>query len=388
MKALLIGVGAGGNKSVLTVMQMNEEITKDDIILINSTKKDIPEEFDGMTVILSPDDSGCGKERSVAKEFTLTAIQSGKLKIEDMVDVNQYDIIVIVTSVEGGTGSGASPIIAKYCNQILGKNTHLIGFTGFEEDVRGLQNTVEFFQELDDDIMVQCISNKSFLKSCGNSKFKAEQAANRELAQRIRILDGSLLKASDQNIDSTDIFKVANTFGYMTIETKELTGSIDDMVTFNKICETMVYNSHSLKSTEPGQQRMAVIMNISPTSEDFIDTSFAFLKSVYGNPYEAFLHKQYDANMPEFIAFISSGQALPLDEVKAVYERYMEESKKVNKNRDAFFSEVHSLKGDLDNKRFNMGRPTQKPSMDRTDFMKQFQTKPAPSQPKQPDKRG
>lgn len=386
MKALLIGVGAAGNKSVLTTMRTNDEINLEDVILVNSTSKDIPQEFEGTTIILSPDDSGCGKERSIAKEFMLTAVQTGKFNLEEKVDINNYDICVVVTSIEGGTGSGSAPIIAKYCNQVLGKNTHLIGFTGFEEDVRGLQNTVEFFQEVDDDIIVQCISNKSFLKSCGGSKFKAEQAANRELAKRIQILDGSLLKASEQNIDSTDIYKVVNTFGYTTIEYEEIKGSIDDLISFNKICETMIYNSKSLKSTDPGQQRMGVIMNISPVSEDFIDSSFKLFKETYGHPYEVFTHKQYDASMPEFIAVISSGQTLPLDEVKAVYDRYNEESSKVNKNRDTFFTEIHNLKGNSEDNRFNMGRSRGSSQVSKGDFLNQFQTKPVKS--KENNKKG
>ena len=175
MKTLLIGVGAAGNKAALTVIN-GQKITTEDVLLINSTNKDIPKEFKGNTIILSPNNSGCGKERSIAKEFTLTAIQSGKLNLSDKID--KYEIVVVVTSLEGGTGSGAAPIIAKYCNQVLGKNTHLIGFTGFEEDVRGLQNTIEFFQEIDSDIMVQTIQNKAFLKSAGNNKFNEEQLAN------------------------------------------------------------------------------------------------------------------------------------------------------------------------------------------------------------------
>jgi cell division GTPase FtsZ len=380
MKALIIGVGAAGNKAVLTVQQMNAEIALEDIILVNSTPKDIPADFAGTSIIISPDDSGCGKERTIAKEFTLTAIQSGKFDIAEKVE--SYDIIIIVTSLEGGTGSGSAPIIAKYCNEVLGKNTHLIGFTGFEEDARGLQNTVEFFQEVGSNIMVQCIQNKSFLKSCGGSKFKAEQAANRELANRIRILDGSLLRASEQNIDSTDIYKVVNTNGYMTIESETIKGSLDDVSNFNKLCEMMIYNSKSLKSSDPGQVRMAVIMNISPVSEDFIDSNFTLLKDAYGYPYECFMHKQYDESQPEYIAFISSGQKMPLDEVKAIYDRYVEESSKVSRSNDKFFDEVAGFKGNKDDNKFNMGRPTQKTTVNKADFMKQFQTKPTKNEKK------
>ena len=375
MKVLLIGVGAAGNKSALTVLNTNEEISIEDVILVNSTSKDIPAEYTGKRIILSPDDSGCGKERPIAKEFTLTAIQTGKFDIAE--DVESYDLIAVVASLEGGTGSGAAPIIAKYCNQVLGKNVQVFGFTGFEEDVRGLQNTVEFFQELDDDIAVQCIRNASFMKQAG-SKFKAEQMANRELARRISLIDGSMLNASDQNIDSTDIYKVVNTWGYTTTGYEVVRGPLTDVADFNKICEKMVYEDRGLKNVDPGQERMAVIMNISPVSEDYIDPNFTVLKKAFGNPYECFIHKQYNPDEDEYIAFISAGQRLPLEEVKAIYERYLAESKKVNKVNDTFFSKVNSFVGNAEDNMFNMGRPKQKESIAKGDFIKQFQTKPAP----------
>lgn len=374
MKVLLIGVGAAGNKAVLTVANTNDEIDMDDIVLINSTTKDIPTEYNGYKIILSPDDAGCGKERSAAKDYTVTAIQSGKF--DKLVEIAEnYDAICIVTSLEGGTGSGASPLIAKFSNSVIGKNTHLFGFTGFEEDPRGLQNTIEFFQDIDEDIMVQCICNNLFLKS-RDGKFKAEKLANLELARRIKTIDGGMLVASEQNIDSTDLYKVVNTFGYATTgyeQIREPFNSVDD---FNKICEKMIYENKGLKNTEAGQQRMAVIMNINPVSEDYIDTNYTVLKKAFGTPYECFTHKQYDPNEEEFIAFISSGQKLPLEEVKAIYDRYMSISSSVVQNAsDTFHSEVSgfNLSGVA---KFDMGRPKQKNSVSRDDFLKGLQTKP------------
>lgn len=375
MKALLIGVGAAGNKSVLTVVK-EQKAKLEDVILINSTSKDIPKDYKGKKIILSPNDSGCGKERSLSKDYTFTAINSGKLNLEK--EVQQYDIVVIVTSLEGGTGSGAAPVIAKYCNEMLAKNTHLIGFTGFEEDVRGLQNTIEFFQEIDSEIVVQTIQNKLFLKAAGNNKFKAELLANQELAKRIEIINGSLLKDSEQNIDDTDIYKVINTKGYMTAEIIEIRESLMDTSDFDKLCKKMIYDSKSLKSNDAGQIRMGVIMNLSPASEDAIDSMYTVLKEAYGDPFECFTHKQFDKTLPEFVSFISSGMKLPIDEVEAVYKRYKEESAKVNKSADDFFTKIGGLKGNSEDSRFNMGRPSssQKPKS-KEEFMSQFQTKPS-----------
>lgn len=353
MKTLLVGVGAAGNKAVMEAVESG--ITKeDDVIMINSTSKDFPREFNGKKVVISPSvEGGCGKERAIAKDFAVTAIRSGKLNDDK---INGYTTVIVVTSVEGGTGSGSAPIIAKFYNQVYRKNVHIIAFTGFEEDVRGLSNTVEFFQEVDSALIVQTIANKSFMRLAQNNKMKAEQLANREMCKRIEILTGKNFIDSEQNIDDTDILKVSNTSGYMTVESAKIEKPLVDQDDFNKLVKKMVYDSKSVKSTNPGATRIGVILNIDPASEDAIDYTFSAIKEVYGNPYECFLQKQWDEKQ-EYVAFIASGMAMPLDEIRSVYERYKEATEKVNKDPDSFFTEIQSMNLNQEDKKFDMIRP-------------------------------
>jgi cell division GTPase FtsZ len=366
MKTLLIGVGAAGNKAVYEAV--NCKLFKEtDTVIINSTSKDFPKDYKGNKIILSPNDTGCGKERSAAKEYVKLAIKAGKLNIEN---ISNYDTIIICTSVEGGTGSGSTPIIAQYFKQVANKNVHVVAFTGFEEDVRGLANTVEFFQELDKDIVVQTISNASFLEKANNNKFKAEELADKEMCTRIRVFTGMDFIESEQNIDDTDINKVSNTTGYMTVEYKQLRKPLEEQEDFNKVIKNMIYNSHSIKSNNPGAIRTGVILNISPESVDAIDYSFTDIYETYGKPYENFLQKQWDGKK-EYIAFIISGMNMPLDEVKGIYERYKEASEKVNKEVDKFNKEMNSLSLNEEDEMFNMLKSQEK-GMSTTDFLSQF----------------
>lgn len=369
MKTLLVGVGAAGNKAVQCAVE-NGITKEEDAIIINSTDKDFPSNFNGTKIVLSPKNAGCGKERSVAKDYAMTAIKSGKLNLET---VNSYTTVIVVTSVEGGTGSGSTPIIAKFFNQVFRKNVHIIAFTGFEEDVRGLGNTVEFFQEVDSNLIVQTISNQAFMRYCGYNKFKAEQMANDEMCKRIEILTGKKFIASSQNIDDTDILKVSNTSGYMTVEQATLEKPLVDQDDFNKVVKKMIYDSKSAKSNDPGAVRIGVILNINPASEDAIDYNFASIKEAYGNPYECFMQKQWDGKK-EYIAFIVSGMQMPIDEMRAIYERYQERTSKVNKNADAFYKEMQSMSLEADDKKFDMIKPVSQ-GLNVADFMKQFETK-------------
>lgn len=371
MKTLLIGVGAAGNKAVMDAIDQGVVEVKDTII-VNSTSKDFPKEYEGLTITISPNDKGCGKERDVAKNYTMTAIKSGKFNLEI---INNFSTVAIVSSVEGGTGSGATPILAKFFNQVFKKNVHVFAFKGAEEDVRGLSNTIEFFQEIDPNIIVNVIDNMAFMRDAGYNKFKAEKLANIEMCKRLELITGQKFIDSKQNIDDTDIIKVSNTSGYMTVEHRYLDKALIDQDDFNRVIKKMIYESKSLKCKAPGAVRLGVILNIDPASEDAIDYSFKNIKSAYGNPYECFMQEQWDGEK-EYIAFIASGMKMPIEELKAIYERYREQSEQVNKDKDSFFNEIQNLQLKEEDKKFDMIKVSEASEGESVDsFLKQFETK-------------
>lgn len=349
MKVILLGVGAAGNKAALDAIERGV-IDVEDTILINSTSKDIPKDYTGNVIILTDNDAGAGKERPIAKEYTKAAMKAGKF---DIPNINHYAAVIICTSVEGGTGSGSVPIIASYFNKVCARNVHIIAFTGFEEDVRGLANTVDFFKEIDPAIMVQTISNKAFLPAAGNNKLKAEELANKEMSERISVLTGQDFIEGSQNIDDTDILKLSNTSGYMTVEKKYFNKSLETSDDFEKIIKNMIYNSASIKSENPAAARLGVVLNINPASEDAIDYTFASLKKAYGNPFEFFIQVQWDEKK-EYIAYIASGMRMPIDEMMAVYQRYMEQTERINKNGDGFYATMNEMKILDEDAQFNM----------------------------------
>lgn len=368
MRSLLVGVGAAGNKAVMTAIEQGS-VKEENTIMINSTSKDFPQGYSGKTIILSPDDTGCGKEQAIAKGYAISAIKAGKFNIEG---IESYSMVIICTSVEGGTGSGSTPLIAEFFSDFLKKNTHVIAFTGFEEDVRGLSNTVEFFKSLSQKLIIQTIRNKAFLRKANNNKFKAEELANLEMCKRIEILTAKNFIPSSQNIDDTDIMKVSNTAGYMTIEHRFIEKPLADQDEFNHVVKKMIYESASIKSNDPGASRIGVILNVDPMSEDAIDFTFATILEAYGMPFEKFMQKQWDGKK-EYIALIVSGMQMPIDEIKAVYDRYKEESERVNKNADMFFAETKDLGMSEEDTMFNMIRPVERNQGSIDDFLSKFE---------------
>ena len=129
MKGLIIGIGAAGNKSVINLIE-KDVVSSDDVMLINSTLMDIPAKYKEMAYILEGTDGGFGKERTASKEAMIKKLKSGTLPIKEKA-AQGYKFVAIVSSTEGGTGSGASTILAQYIQSVVSLPVHLIGFAGF-----------------------------------------------------------------------------------------------------------------------------------------------------------------------------------------------------------------------------------------------------------------
>ena len=62
------------------------------------------------------------------------------------------------------------------------------------------------------------------------------------MCKRIRVFTGMDFIDSKQNIDDTDINKVSNTSGYMTVEYKQLRKPLESQDDFNKVIKILELN--------------------------------------------------------------------------------------------------------------------------------------------------
>lgn len=275
-------------------------------------------------------------------------LQENTIPLKEFLHLDEPDkkaeLVVIVTSTEGGTGSGSSVVIGKYIQQVLGIQVHMFGFAGFQSDVRGLKNTVEWFQELEDDFTVECIENSKFLTECRGNKIKAEKAANTEFGKKLGILMGNPIRDSSHNIDKTDLLKVSTEKGFMFIESTNFE-KIKNREQFESMVIDMIDNTKSVDISDITSTRIAVIINISESATDYISYE-NILNERYGDPYEVFLHIQHEADMPEFIAIIVAGVKMPVEEVQKIHNEYKARMSRVDRNADSFFAAAKNL--DLD----------------------------------------
>lgn len=357
MNVKIIGIGAAGNKAAIESTKIGI-LNPEHILLMNTAMQDIPEAYKGRSIIFSNKTAagGCGKERNRSKQFITEFISDGDSLAQALNHlIMPNDLVVVVTSTEGGTGSGAAPIIAAYIDEVVGVRPQLIAFTGTEDDIRGLQNTLDFFKdcsELCADCVVQAISNKKYMPIANNNKLRAEQMANDDFIRRIKVLQGSILRESSQNIDEMDHLKLVTTPGYMSIESIATTEAIENVDQFNTLCETMINSSKSLSNGSDKCVRLGIILNIGDDDKDNIDWSFTKIKSQFAEIGEVFLHVQTALNESRTITIIMCGMEMPIKFVMATYEKFKSRTSKSAKATD-FAKTMSEIKTDGNSYDFN-----------------------------------
>ena len=154
-KILLIGCGKTGNKLVNDMMVKDSRYTG---IFVNSSYGDmasLPKFNQDTNAFLFPGTNGSGKDPAIAEQFVKGSIKS----LVDMVSgYPLHDTIVILSSADGGTGSGTTPMLAKLLKHtFMSKNltNKKINVIGVAPDIKNndkisFENTIRFWNNLMD----------------------------------------------------------------------------------------------------------------------------------------------------------------------------------------------------------------------------------------------
>lgn len=346
MELEVFGIGAAGNKAAIKLID-ESIMSRDYVKLFNTTTKDIPTEYknnsDLVITFASSILGGCGKEPAKGRKAIEDAMNNGNIDIAEIIHPETKEII-LVTSTEGGTGCGATPYIAK---RLIALNipVHIFAFVGFQEDFRSIKNTLSFFSNMDDNVILHVIKNREFLDYT-NDYQSAERLANEEFVKQVATLKGNLIP-SEQNIDDKDMYKATTTPGYMDVKNISLSGvKNEDM--FNKAIVNAYTNSKSF-DFDPTAKRVAIIINASEKTRVAIDNTFSVLFKYTGDPKingEFFKHIQYDASQPEYIDVIASGIKIPDKEFAKIAQEFQDVKAKREKNSVSYQSVFSGI--DLD----------------------------------------
>ena len=344
MRIKILGIGAAGNKAAINCIEKGV-ISEKDVALLNTTLKDIPEVYKDLGYLFSTDLGGCGKERNIAKKAMLAAINNKELSLSSLVD-DDTQLVCLVSSTEGGSGSGAISLCAKYY-MAMNIPVHVFALVGFNDDERGVKNSLEFFKDLDDNIILHTICNSEFLDYTGNHLL-AERAANDWFTKSIEVLIGNYIIPSEQNMDGMDMYKIVNQTGYMDIHCVDLS----NVKTPQEYQQTMVAEFQDMKGFEydPCCAKLGIIINLPERKRSIVDYTFDVIKRYTGEP-GIIYHQVQDDEESQYIFIIAAGLRFPADGIKRLAKVYSDIKEKRKANQSSFkdiFSDI-DLDDDEDN---------------------------------------
>lgn len=204
----VIGVGGGGNNSIKTLL--GTKLDGLDFIIAN-TDKQVLEQFDKSMVLQLGDKKGlgAGAKPEIGKAAALASEDEIKSRLKGA------DLVIITAGMGGGTGTGASPVIAKIAKEcgalVVAIVTTPFDFEGPKRTKIAKEGIQELIKYVDSYII---ISNNKLLMQYGNISYNdAFTCANNVLKQAIRTLIDVIAVPGIINLDFADLETIIKNSG-------------------------------------------------------------------------------------------------------------------------------------------------------------------------------
>jgi cell division GTPase FtsZ len=337
----IIGCGNTGNQVCAYCANKYPDIP---VVAINCSENDMVSLPNTIQKFLIGDGKGAGKNREEAKKFLedsiveLVSNQSVKQLLADL------DIVFIVSSTGGGTGSGISIILSNVIQEIYGTDGVLPITVGvlptMKEGLSTQANSLSYLQELYE------LSTSSTYMLYDNDKMsklytvEMLKKVNEAIVEDINILRGYYNGITTYNsIDERDAMTLIATAGRLFVaslfDVKEK--DIDDDITLeDKLITEIKKNAQAEIQMDGIVNRTGVIVNLSDSMLGKFDTHVPKVQKLIGSPIEEFEHVSVnsDRKLANNIFFIASGLTPINDRIRKIKDRIDEINELQKKKED------------------------------------------------------
>lgn len=331
-----ICIGNGGGQSGVKLHENGVET-----ILINSSARDLDNTIvpAGIRSFIIEDSNdlgrGAGRNREIAKKLFSDWSQNKKLMANDYFAnfIASKDIIFIVSSTAGGTGSGVSPTLAyliakKYPNKVI---ILVAIMPRLSESINSQQNTIQYFNE------VETINSSGVnipympfdLEKLKNMDIQEAYAkiAN-DICDAIKIFRGDMTVQTPYGmIDERNMLTIATCPGMISVYTDSAVKMTDIE---NNGIQQMITNGMK-KSSACDMQRdkiskyMGLFLEVDDAIEDPVKKAdYSNLFGVIGEPFEIFVNYGITDKPTGKYGLVVSGQSMPYDRLKLCIDRVSE----------------------------------------------------------------
>jgi hypothetical protein len=313
IKVGIIGVGNAGGQVAVQAAQNGHNV-----LLINSSSKDlssnlIPDNIPSMTI---GDRRGCGKNRDIGKGF-IKAYYANLFAEELFLDlVKPCDIIVVIASTAGGTGSGVSPFLVNRIEATYpGKTVIFYGILPkLSESVKAHANTNECMSE------VLAINVPYMLADLSAFEGEVNDVAYKKIAdhivQTLNVIRGDYTYESKYGmIDERDLSVILSEPGYIAVYNMTVDQHILDNAGMQSLLISYIKDNPIVKIQRNQIIKEMGIMISMP--EELIEKTktgdYSELTNFIGVPLDIFENYSITSEPKGKISLIMSGLTVPVD---------------------------------------------------------------------------
>lgn len=315
----IIGCGNAGNQFVDKAYKAGYQ----QVFCVNSSMKDLDDNVINPKVngfMVGTDGQGAGMDRNVAKELFKVNVEKmfNKEYLKNMLE--DSDIIFVVTSCSGGTGSGVSPYITKAVKEMYpGKIVIFYGILPrLNGSTRELANSASCMAEIE--TLNSKLGIPYMLADLNYYDGISNEAAYNEILEKIlsdvEVISGKYLNPSRfRMIDENDTKVVISAPGYMSIyRVDNITQQMIDKESVQSMIIKEIKHSPAVAIARDGLvEQMAVISNFPTDMEDCSKSgNYDEVINHVGRPLSIFENYAVISGGTGQIIMIFSGQSYPI----------------------------------------------------------------------------
>lgn len=344
----IIGLGNTGNQ-VATLAQKELKIP---VLAINSSEKDletVPNDVPKKLISSAKGHSqGAGKNRSLAKSYLKDSIVKF-LSSEDIQEfVKALDVVFIISSTGGGTGSGTAPIMANIIQStFVDTKVILVGVLPVNNEALSAHvNTLEYLNELYSILEEQTYMLYDNDRFANLPSYQMMEKVNEEIVRDIDVIRCTYNYTTKfDSIDEQDMLRLISFPGRIMVTRLEGINekdcdnkSIEDMLIANIKSNAHVESQRDKKITASG-----IIINLWETLSAAFDNHIPKVREFVGDPIHDFNHISInpERNLPNNVFLIISGLTPVNDKIRKISDRVKEiEERQKSQNEDNALGEI------------------------------------------------
>ena len=338
LKVATIGIGNAGNQIADLAMKLYAIPG----IAINSSQKDLVNVSQKIMKVLIGDSLGSGQNRDDAKGFVKKYIKDFIANQEVINFIDGFDVLFIISSIGGGSGSGMVPIMSDILSKKFPTKKFILVqvYPTISSAIAAQQNSLDYLKEVH-----QFIPDAVYVPYDNNRKANLKtpemmMTVNKEIVDMINIIKGEYLYDTPFNsIDDKDMSRFITTPGRMAVY---MLNDIKEKDFDNQSIEDALINIIKNTSTSVELERdkivkrLGVITNLNQRLNNMFDTNVPKVKELLGEPIESYEHTYICKSDDETnrVIIIAAGLSVPDDRLTKMIQRIEEGMEELNRVKE------------------------------------------------------